>query len=71
MSERQSKLINQKLDQLLLEKRMMQDNRKMMVCDQISAYNDKQLKRLEFIEVNNLLRQNKEDDKKYKKATEL
>lgn len=39
---------------------MMNDNNKMMVCDHISAFTDKQLTRLKFVEVNNLLRKDKE-----------
>ena len=51
----------------MLERKMLKENKKIMVCDQISAFNDKMLKQYEFNEINDKLKRDKKDLDDYKR----
>lgn len=61
MIEKHTNLVETKVNNIMLEKRLVTENNKMLVCDQITAYNDKLFKRKEFIQVNNMLKQDRQD----------
>ena len=66
--EKQSRDLYSKVDNIMLEKRLLKENKKIMVCDQISAFNDKMLKQYEFNEINDKLKRDKKDLEEHKRV---
>ena len=59
MHQREDRLLNDKVDRILQERRLLRENKKQMVQDQYHAATDKMLKKLEFISVNDRLKEAK------------
>lgn len=51
--------INERMDNIMIERQLLNQNKKLMVCQQISAFNDKLMKQTEFKEVNDQLKKDK------------
>ena len=45
----------------MFERKLLKENKRIMVCDQLNAYNDKLFKQYEFIEVNNKMKEERKN----------
>lgn len=59
MIEKNVRDINERMDNIMLERQLLNQNKKLMVCQQISAYNEKLMKQSEFIKANDFLKTDK------------
>ena len=63
MQERENELLNEKVDEIMFERRLLRENKKQMVQDQYNFVTDKLLKKLEFVSVNDRLKDAKVENK--------
>ena len=63
MQERENELLNEKVDEIMFERRLLRENKKQMVQDQYNFATDKLLKKLEFVSVNDRLKDAKVENK--------